>query len=130
MTTDKSPTGTGGGGADDGDDLEMMQELGYCSGIENYSRYLSGRAAGDAPPPAGVRGAAHPARGPQARGPGPRRRPLAQGGGEQQDHDAVRSGGVEQKKSRKESSIFFSCCRERYFLCYVREKKVITRARC
>ena len=28
----------------------MMQELGYCSGIENYSRYLSGRAAGDAPP--------------------------------------------------------------------------------
>ena len=31
-------------------DLEMMQELGYCSGIENYSRYLSGRAAGDAPP--------------------------------------------------------------------------------
>ena len=31
-------------------DLEMMQELGYCSGIENYSRYLSGREAG-APPP-------------------------------------------------------------------------------
>ena len=31
-------------------DLEMMQELGYCSGIENYSRYLSGRPAG-APPP-------------------------------------------------------------------------------
>lgn len=31
-------------------DLEMMQELGYCSGIENYSRHLSGRAAG-APPP-------------------------------------------------------------------------------
>lgn len=31
-------------------DLEMMMELGYCSGIENYSRYLSGRAAG-APPP-------------------------------------------------------------------------------
>ena len=31
-------------------DLEMMTELGYCSGIENYSRYLSGRAAGAAPP--------------------------------------------------------------------------------
>ncbi|MGV6825966.1 MAG: excinuclease ABC subunit UvrB, partial [bacterium] len=31
-------------------DLEMMHELGYCSGIENYSRYLSGRAAGEAPP--------------------------------------------------------------------------------
>jgi len=31
-------------------DLEMIQELGYCSGIENYSRYLSGRAAGEAPP--------------------------------------------------------------------------------
>ncbi len=31
-------------------DLEMMQELGYCSGIENYSRYLSGRKAGDPPP--------------------------------------------------------------------------------
>ncbi|MFK5985897.1 MAG: excinuclease ABC subunit UvrB [Pseudomonadota bacterium] len=31
-------------------DLEMMQELGYCSGIENYSRYLSGRNQGDAPP--------------------------------------------------------------------------------
>jgi len=31
-------------------DMEMMQELGYCSGIENYSRYLSGRAAGEAPP--------------------------------------------------------------------------------
>ncbi|MEC8442654.1 MAG: excinuclease ABC subunit UvrB, partial [Pseudomonadota bacterium] len=31
-------------------DIEMMQELGYCSGIENYSRYLSGRGAGDAPP--------------------------------------------------------------------------------
>ena len=25
-------------------------ELGYCSGIENYSRYLSGRSAGEAPP--------------------------------------------------------------------------------
>ncbi|MFT7558627.1 MAG: excinuclease ABC subunit B [Flavobacteriales bacterium] len=31
-------------------DLEMMQELGYCNGIENYSRYLSGRAHGEAPP--------------------------------------------------------------------------------
>lgn len=31
-------------------DLEMMMELGYCSGIENYSRYLSGRNPGDAPP--------------------------------------------------------------------------------
>ncbi len=31
-------------------DIEMMQELGYCSGIENYSRYLSGREEG-APPP-------------------------------------------------------------------------------
>lgn len=31
-------------------DLEMMSELGYCSGIENYSRYLSGRAPGEPPP--------------------------------------------------------------------------------
>ena len=31
-------------------DLEMIKELGYCSGIENYSRYLSGREPGDAPP--------------------------------------------------------------------------------
>ncbi|MEQ3761517.1 MAG: excinuclease ABC subunit UvrB [Alcanivorax sp.] len=31
-------------------DIEMMQELGYCSGIENYSRYLSGREPGAAPP--------------------------------------------------------------------------------
>ena len=31
-------------------DMEMLQELGYCSGIENYSRYLSGRNAGDPPP--------------------------------------------------------------------------------
>jgi len=31
-------------------DLEMMQELGYCNGIENYSRYLSGRDTGEAPP--------------------------------------------------------------------------------
>ncbi len=31
-------------------DIEMMIELGYCSGIENYSRYLSGRANGEPPP--------------------------------------------------------------------------------
>ena len=31
-------------------DLEMIRELGYCSGIENYSRYLSGRDAGQPPP--------------------------------------------------------------------------------
>ncbi len=31
-------------------DIEMMRELGYCSGIENYSRYLSGRNDGAAPP--------------------------------------------------------------------------------
>lgn len=31
-------------------DIEMMIELGYCSGIENYSRYLSGRTPGEAPP--------------------------------------------------------------------------------
>ena len=31
-------------------DLEMMRELGYCNGIENYSRYLSGRNAGMPPP--------------------------------------------------------------------------------
>jgi excinuclease ABC subunit B len=31
-------------------DIEMMAELGYCSGIENYSRYLSGRDAGEPPP--------------------------------------------------------------------------------
>jgi excinuclease ABC subunit B len=31
-------------------DMEMMQELGYCQGIENYSRYLSGRNAGEPPP--------------------------------------------------------------------------------
>jgi excinuclease ABC subunit B len=28
----------------------MMKEMGYCSGIENYSRYLSGRNPGDPPP--------------------------------------------------------------------------------
>ena len=31
-------------------DLEMLQELGYCNGVENYSRYLSGRDPGQAPP--------------------------------------------------------------------------------
>ena len=31
-------------------DLEMIRELGYCSGIENYSRYLSGRNIGEPPP--------------------------------------------------------------------------------
>jgi excinuclease ABC subunit B len=31
-------------------DLEMIQEVGYCSGIENYSRYLSGREPGEPPP--------------------------------------------------------------------------------
>jgi len=31
-------------------DLEMMKELGYCNGVENYSRYLSGRIQGEPPP--------------------------------------------------------------------------------
>ncbi len=31
-------------------DLEMMEQVGFCNGIENYSRHLSGRAAGEAPP--------------------------------------------------------------------------------
>ncbi|WP_313493681.1 excinuclease ABC subunit UvrB [Stenotrophomonas sp.] len=31
-------------------DLEMMAEVGYCNGIENYSRHLTGKAAGDPPP--------------------------------------------------------------------------------
>jgi excinuclease ABC subunit B len=31
-------------------DMEMMKEVGYCAGIENYSRYLSGREAGEPPP--------------------------------------------------------------------------------
>ena len=31
-------------------DIEMILEVGYCSGIENYSRFLSGRAAGESPP--------------------------------------------------------------------------------
>jgi excinuclease ABC subunit B len=31
-------------------DIEMMQEVGYCPGVENYSRHMSGRAPGDAPP--------------------------------------------------------------------------------
>jgi len=31
-------------------DIEMIRELGYCQGVENYSRYLSGRSPGDPPP--------------------------------------------------------------------------------
>src|SRR3546814_4128378 len=31
-------------------DLEMIREIGYCNGIENYSRYLSGRNPGEPPP--------------------------------------------------------------------------------
>jgi excinuclease ABC subunit B len=31
-------------------DLEMLEEIGYCQGIENYSRHLTGRAPGEAPP--------------------------------------------------------------------------------
>ncbi len=31
-------------------DMEMMLELGYCNGVENYSRHLTGRGAGEAPP--------------------------------------------------------------------------------
>jgi excinuclease ABC subunit B len=31
-------------------DIEMIMEIGYCSGIENYSRYLSGRGSGESPP--------------------------------------------------------------------------------
>ncbi len=31
-------------------DLEMMEQMGFCNGIENYSRHLSGRAEGEAPP--------------------------------------------------------------------------------
>lgn len=31
-------------------DIEMIRELGYCTGVENYSRYLSGRAPGEPPP--------------------------------------------------------------------------------
>ena len=31
-------------------DIEMMREIGYCHGIENYARHLSGRAAGEPPP--------------------------------------------------------------------------------
>ncbi|MFW5739829.1 MAG: excinuclease ABC subunit UvrB, partial [Myxococcota bacterium] len=31
-------------------DLEMLEQMGYCQGIENYSRHLSGRKAGEAPP--------------------------------------------------------------------------------
>ena len=31
-------------------DLEMMEQMGFCNGIENYSRHLSGRPQGDPPP--------------------------------------------------------------------------------
>ena len=31
-------------------DIEMIREVGYCNGIENYSRFLSGRAPGEPPP--------------------------------------------------------------------------------
>ena len=31
-------------------DIEMIQEIGYCNGVENYSRYLTGRAPGEPPP--------------------------------------------------------------------------------
>src|SRR4029078_10076654 len=31
-------------------DLEMIREIGYCHGIENYSRHLTGRSAGEPPP--------------------------------------------------------------------------------
>ena len=31
-------------------DIEMMRTIGYCHGIENYSRHLSGRLPGEAPP--------------------------------------------------------------------------------
>ena len=31
-------------------DLEMMEEMGYCQGIENYSRHLTGRKPGEPPP--------------------------------------------------------------------------------
>ena len=31
-------------------DLEMIEQMGYCNGIENYSRHLSGRSPGEAPP--------------------------------------------------------------------------------
>jgi len=31
-------------------DIEMMRTIGYCHGVENYSRHLSGRLPGEAPP--------------------------------------------------------------------------------
>ena len=67
-------------------DLEMMHEIGYCAGIENYSRYLSGRNPGE-PPPTLVRlsprrcapgGGREPRDHPPARG-DVSRRPRAQG---------------------------------------------------
>ncbi len=67
-------------------DLEMMQEMGYCSGIENYSRHLDGRSAGQPPvrAPRLLPGGLPPRRRRVApdRSPDPRdvpRRPLAQG---------------------------------------------------
>ena len=67
-------------------DLEMMKEIGYCHGIENYSRHLTGRRAGEPPPtlarlPA-FRRAGHRRREPSDRAAGPRHVPrgsLAQG---------------------------------------------------
>ena len=68
-------------------DLEMIREIGYCHGIENYARHLTGRAPGEPPPtlldylPAGR--ADHRRREPPDRAAGPRdvsRRPVAQGG--------------------------------------------------
>jgi hypothetical protein len=41
-------------------DIEMMRELGYCNGIENYSRYLSGRKAGQPPPLSSAEGSLKP----------------------------------------------------------------------
>ena len=35
-------------------DLEMMQEIGFCNGIENYSRHIDGRQAGSAPLPCSI----------------------------------------------------------------------------
>ena len=67
-------------------DLEMIKEIGYCHGIENYSRHLSGRVAGE-PPPTLLdylpgRRRHHRRREPSDRAAGPRhvrRRPVAQG---------------------------------------------------
>src|SRR3954462_7644490 len=32
-------------------DIEMLEQMGHCKGIENYSRHLTGRSAGEPPPP-------------------------------------------------------------------------------